>query len=182
MKAITTRISGRKFTKRLALIGILAAAPTLTMAASDPDCSRRTERNNPDCGTHNMMIVGEETIFLSHLPMFSSEHRFQVILEATFKKGGNSVDKIYFQDRKGHQQTKMYTLMPSDVFVVSRLFLGNTDSRRNSFAANIYRGHLERGGELIPSLNETRLDTTQIEIRRVVYAAELPTEPGRPND
>jgi len=76
----------------------------------------------------------------------------------------------------------MYTLMPSDVFVVSRLFLGNIDSRRNSFAANIFRGHLERGGELISSLDNTRLDNTQVEIRRVVYAAELPTGPGRPND
>src|SRR3954463_16733071 len=45
-------------------------------------------------GTHNMMVVGVRSVFLSHLPMFEgvcadqmhfeTEHRFQTILEATF--------------------------------------------------------------------------------------------------
>jgi hypothetical protein len=33
-----------------------------------------------------MMVIGEETIFLAHLPMFQSEHRFQVIMEASVRE------------------------------------------------------------------------------------------------
>src|SRR5947209_2866338 len=46
--------------------------------------------------THNMLVVGTETVFLSHLPMFdtvnkngtdyTSPHRYQVILQATFHR------------------------------------------------------------------------------------------------
>ena len=48
--------------------------------------------DNP--ATHNMLLVGERTAYLSHLPMFvelnedktdfSTPHRYQVILEAAF--------------------------------------------------------------------------------------------------
>ena len=146
------------------------------MAASDPDCSKPNPKdNNRDCGTHNMMIVGQEAIFLSHLPMFASEHRFQVIVEATLKKEGNSVDDAYFNDRKQHQKEKMYTLNPSDVFVLSRIFGGA--EARSGFGAGVFRGHLERGGELIPGL-----DKVQAEVKRVVYAAELPTKAGPPKN
>ena len=41
-----------------------------------------------------MMVVGEQTIFLSHLPMFHSEHRFQVIVEAAFEQNGTSLTKF----------------------------------------------------------------------------------------
>jgi hypothetical protein len=43
-------------------------------------------RPHPDCGVHHMMVIGEETIFLAHLPMFQSEHRFQVIMEASVRE------------------------------------------------------------------------------------------------
>ena len=34
-------------------------------------------------GTHGMLLFGEETLYLSHLPMFMSPHNFQVILAVT---------------------------------------------------------------------------------------------------
>jgi hypothetical protein len=50
-----------------------------------------------DVATHNMLVVGEKTVFLSHLPMFKDQddagnhvttpHRFQPVLEATFTRG-----------------------------------------------------------------------------------------------
>ena len=48
---------------------------------------------------HNMVVVGERRIFLSHLPMFMAPHSVQLILEATFVKEGKSIDEVYFADR-----------------------------------------------------------------------------------
>ena len=60
-------------------------------------------QDNP--GTHNMLVVGEQTVYLSHLPMFdglnkkktdfTSPHRYQVILEATFVDGTNNLTETY---------------------------------------------------------------------------------------
>jgi len=35
-------------------------------------CRPRADDSPPTCGWHNQMIVGEQTIYLSHLPMFMS--------------------------------------------------------------------------------------------------------------
>ncbi len=61
-----------------------------------------------------MMIVGEQTIFLSHLPMFHSEHRFQVIVEAAFDQDGTPLDRMYADDRRKHPDVRMYTLVPRE--------------------------------------------------------------------
>ena len=61
-----------------------------------------------------MLIVGEQTVFLSHLPMFGSPHDYQVILEAGFAKPGGNPQADYFNDRK-RTGTKQYTLEPDGV-------------------------------------------------------------------
>src|SRR3954469_18010054 len=78
---------------------------------------------------HNMMVVGEKSVFLSHLPMFMSPHNFQVILEATFTSEGRSVQEIYARDRQSHRQTKMYSLRPEERFKLPSLFTPNPPSR-----------------------------------------------------
>jgi hypothetical protein len=108
-------------------------------------------------GTHNMLVVGEQTVYLSHLPMFQgmnddgidygSPHRYQVILEATFSGASGNLTQAYSADRKSHPTERMYTLNPA-LFVLPDLepsgkalptFRGNT----------VFRGHLERGGKPI---------------------------------
>ncbi len=116
---------------------------------------------------HNMMVVGEGSVFLSHLPMFMSPHNFQVILEATFTSGGKNVQEVYTKDRQSHRQTKMYTLRPEESFKLPSLFTP-TPSSRNSFKGTILRGHLERGGVEIEGL--TNID---VNVKRVVYAQKL---------
>src|SRR3954452_2008544 len=74
-----------------------------------------TETNDPR-GTHNMLVVGENTVFLSHLPMFdnlndkqtdyTSLHRYQVMLEATFSKNGKDVTELYTRDRKNNRNVR----------------------------------------------------------------------------
>lgn len=103
--------------------------------------------------THNMMLVGTTTAFLSHLPMFVSKgvgpefdspHRFQVILEATFTDGDRNLTEVYFKDRMKNPAVKMYTLNPGE-FVLSHV--DPNGSALKKFRGNaLVRGHLERGG------------------------------------
>src|SRR5258708_7714613 len=77
--------------------------------------------------THNMMVVGVNTVYLSHLPMFdevnaegtefTSPHRRQVILEATFTQNGKPLTPLYAQNRLAHPKTKMYTLKPAETIL-----------------------------------------------------------------
>lgn len=124
---------------------------------------------------HNMMVVGEKTVFLSHLPMFMTPHNFQVILEATFTSGGKSVQEIYTKDRQNNKHTKMYTLEPQESFTLPSLFIPNPPSR-HSFKGTILRGHLERGGEKIEGL--TNID---VNVTRVVYAQTLDRSVVKPD-
>jgi hypothetical protein len=88
---------------------------------------------------HGMLIVGEQTVFLSHLPLFGSPHDFQVLLEATFSKPGDDPQSDYFNSRKSSGE-KIYTLEP-EPFVLPTLAAATP---LRSFKANIYRGHFER--------------------------------------
>ncbi|HYH79950.1 MAG TPA: hypothetical protein VEX86_09130 [Longimicrobium sp.] len=154
-----------------------AAAPAAGAIARErppPPAAHHSARENP--ATHNMMLVGENTAYLSHLPMFEAlddagtayhtPHRFQVILEVTFSKNGRDVTRRYLDDRKRHPAEKMYTLNPAD-FVLPDLFPAGSRAGLDRFAANkVFRGHLERGGQPIPAL-----DGVQVNVRRVIRSA-----------
>src|SRR5215208_8521951 len=48
--------------------------------------------NSDEIGVHGMLVAGDATIYLSHLPMFTDPaHRFQVILEATLASPGRDL-------------------------------------------------------------------------------------------
>ena len=89
--------------------------------------------------SHGMLLVGQQTAFLSHLPLFANPHDYQVILEVTFAKPGSDPQADYFNDRK-RSGTKIYTIEP-DRFVLPEL---NAATPLRSFTTNIYRGHFER--------------------------------------
>lgn len=94
---------------------------------------------------HGMAIVGEKTVYLSHLPMFMSPHDYQVILEATFTDHGSDPQAVYAEDRQTHPHEKLYTLEPRRL-VLPDLFPSdpNQPPRLNSFRGNVYRGHFEK--------------------------------------
>jgi hypothetical protein len=129
------------------------------------DHQMHPEQNEPP---HNMMVVGEKSVFLSHLPMFMSPHNFQVILEATFTSGGRNVQEIYTKDRQSNRQTKMYTLRPEESFKLPSLFTPSPPAR-NSFKGTIFRGHLERRGKK----KIAGLINIDVNVKRVIYAQQL---------
>jgi hypothetical protein len=108
--------------------------------------------------THGMLVVGEETVFLSHLPMLNmSTHAFQVILEVTLEKEGSaqSVQTIYADDRKKHPDVRIYTFEPEKFSLPDLAPSGPSNApRKTSFRGRVVRGHFERGGDTIPGLED----------------------------
>jgi hypothetical protein len=155
------------------VLAALCMAPPAAFAADDHDCVD-SQSAHDDCGGHNMMLVGVNNAYLSHLPMFDSEHRFQVIFRATFETTSadgktTNIEKVYTDDRMDHPEIGMYTVNPRHVFVLSRLFDENADPLRTSFVGRVFRGHFERPGrELIDGL-----DGVDVGISRMIYAREL---------
>ena len=174
---ISRRIESIGATCKACLV-LLLAFSALTIGRStyarDAECGTAAEPH-PDCGTHNMMLVGQRSAFLSHLPMFHSEHRFQVILEVGFDKSGKSVLAGYTRDRAHNPDVKMYTVEPAERFVLARLWASDDPAARKAFAGAVYRGHLERGGKKVSGLS-----TVDVRVKRVVYAQEL--RPDDPRD
>ena len=97
---------------------------------------------------HGMLLFGENTAYLSHLPLFgtTTPHRYQVILEVTLTKAGGDPQAAYVQDRRRHPATKIYTFEP-EPFVLPDL--NSTDQPRRSFKGTIFRGHFEKTGVAI---------------------------------
>jgi hypothetical protein len=158
--------------------------PTAAIAASDPECpppptGNRSNWTHPDCGVHNMLVIGEKAMFLSHLPMFASEHRYQIIFEVKLQQSGRNMTQAYLDDRSTHPESRMYTLEPSDFFILSRLMSKNEPAvHRNSFNARVFRGHLERE----PNQVISGLEKVQVDVQRVLYAAELSTKGLAPKE
>ena len=173
----TPRIAGPRLSALLALGTAIAicAAPSSTAAMganeADADCGSSRPQHK-DCGTHNMLVVGQKSMYVSHLPMFGSEHRFQSIVEVNLEQAGRAVDELYLADRKNNRDVRMYTLSPTHTFVLSRLIgSGRQATQRNAFNATVFRGHLERGGEIIKGL-----EGVDVHVKRVIYARELPAK------
>jgi hypothetical protein len=115
-----------------------------------------------------MLVVGEETVYLSHLPMFQAEgkppmpHRYQAILEVTREK-----QEDYTKDRREHRTTNIYTLNP-EIFVLPALVSSDPQHKPlASFQAKaVFRGHLERDDR------RPAPKTIQVEVNREFYVEE----------
>src|SRR5262245_30705365 len=117
---------------------------------------------------HNMALVGERCIILSHLPMFMPPHDAQVMLEASFVKDGKNVDDLYFADRAAHRSVRFYTVQPES-FAIQELFQPDPNhSPRTQFKATVFRGHLEKGGTAIEALQDI-----DVQVKRLVHAHSL---------
>jgi hypothetical protein len=100
-----------------------------------------------------MFVFGRETVFLSHLPMFMAPHDAQLLLEVALENaGGSSLTEVWSGERESHPDERLYTMMP-EKFALSSLYASDPPER-GSFRARFFRGHLERGGEPIPELED----------------------------
>jgi hypothetical protein len=96
--------------------------------------------------THNMLVIGEKAVFLSHLPMFGasdptkddfSPHRFQVILEATFTDRNKPRICISFLNVRKHGSHEGFRDQIGSPFRTSgRRGVSSSGSRRLGFNCN----------------------------------------------
>lgn len=114
-------------------------------------------------GSHGMLLFGEETLYLSHLPMFENPHNFQVLLEVGFD---DAVLEALRADREAGGE--LHTFDPEE-FPISELDDRSGTPARTSIVGTVFHGHFERGGTPI-----IRQVTAQI--RNVVCFRELDTK------
>jgi hypothetical protein len=90
-------------------------------------------------GTHGMLVLGRETVYISHLPMFMDQHRYQGLWEVSF---GKEADAVYRAERGRPENARsIFTLVPTELFRLPEL-----TTTRHSFQADVVRGHFERPG------------------------------------
>jgi hypothetical protein len=95
-------------------------------------------------GGHGMVVLGVETVFLSHLPMFMPVHDYQVILAAELVGSDGRPRDEYVKDRMAHPDQKLYTLAPRP-FVLPDIFpQGTQPGRLSLFRGDVFRNHFER--------------------------------------
>jgi hypothetical protein len=128
--------------------------------------------------THNMLVIGERTVYLSHLPMFQDPevpeimpHRFQAIFEVSF----DQQDK-YVKDHQAAGAPRFYTLGPKEQFVLSDLVKTGPHAPR-PFTAEAFRGHLEKQ---LPDSKGAVLHDLKVRVTRVVHFRELDSKAKRP--
>ena len=90
---------------------------------------------------------------------YVTPHRYQVILQVSFASGLADLTELYFADRRSNPATKMFTLSPSEPFVLSDV---TANQPLSSFNGTIFRGHLERGGQPV-----TKLDNIKVKVELI---------------
>jgi hypothetical protein len=110
----------------------------------------------PSSCNHGMRIVGEKSIYLSHMGLFNSRcHEYQALFQVSFQ-GTNDPQKIYLQAQGSNPNNNEFTLKPVENFPLSDLEKG----ARKSFTANIFSGQFECQRNPIPIAKNV---TVQIE-------------------
>jgi hypothetical protein len=104
-----------------------------------------------------MLLFGEDVRYLSHLPMFTSLHHFQVLVEAGFD---DHVRELVLADPE-----PIYTFVPLP-FPIAELDPADGGPARSSLRGTVFRGHFERGGKPIAQGVVARIE-------RVVYFRAL---------
>lgn len=139
---------------------------------------------------HNMLIVGKNTVFLSHLPMFQEKggepmpHRYQAIFEVTFTAAGFDPQLQFAKDRETHRGTKVYTLGPEEKFPLPSL----KDGKVSSFGATVFRGHLEKlQDEKAFQTDQAKgegpiLSNVKVNLTRVVHFREFDPKAKKPSE
>ncbi|KOV59422.1 hypothetical protein ADL01_36055 [Streptomyces sp. NRRL WC-3618] len=121
---------------------------------------------------HGMLVLGEEKVYLSHLPMFMDPHAVQYILEVTLNSATSDALQIYTKDRRT-TGAAVYTLDPEPFRISDLVALEGQQPKLTSFTGTLFRGHFERGGTEI-------LDPVTVEVQRVIHFRHFDHHASRP--
>ncbi len=124
-------------------------------------------------GVHGMLLVGgaRVPVYLSPLPMFMAPHNFQVILEVTLDaEASRRFEDVHAQ--LGPDQ--LYTVKPEAFSIVDLLSVDPANEALSEFKADIFRGHFEKGGDVIAS--GARVGVTSVIHFRELGSADKATD------
>lgn len=156
----------------------------LDLSGQSGSASMTMQHSNDQMATHNMLVVGEQTIYLSHLPMFQEKdsavmpHRYQAILEVGFERKGGHPGAAYAKDRQAHRSTKIYTINPEPFVLPMLVSFGTQEEALQQFRGDIYRGHLEK----LQNGEKKIFSAVDVQVKKVVYFQQfdtLATKPGQ---
>ncbi|WP_159401193.1 hypothetical protein [Streptomyces sp. NRRL B-24484] len=129
---------------------------------------------DPTLGSHGMLVVGGDVIYMSHLPMFMAPHNYQVILQVGVD---DAVGSVLRSHRHAVPEEPYDTFIPDD-FPMSELDPKGTGPRRTSMTGTFFCGHFERKGGKHPPLAERAVVTVQ----SIVHFQELDVQAEHGDD
>lgn len=98
--------------------------------------------NADQLAIHGMLLFGENTTYISHLPMFHVPHDYQLLAQVDLSDLTNSSTLAKWQQAK--QTSALFTIVPKPMDLTKVI-----DGTITFFPVDIYQGHFERGGTLI---------------------------------
>ena len=90
-------------------------------------------------GVHGMALVGQETVYLSHLPMFMPPHDYQVILEVSFDE--QAARRL--RDSQQSAPATLHTVKPEEFPITELMEPGPGGARRHRQDAGLRAGLLQ---------------------------------------
>jgi hypothetical protein len=93
-------------------------------------------------GVHGMVMFGQDSLYVSHLPLYAHPHDWQVIARVAIN------DAAISAATKTHLKAKSLITIEPEKFDLMRLNPANKENPIRTFKANLYIGHFERGGKL----------------------------------
>lgn len=112
---------------------------------------------------HGMLLFGNKSTYVSHLPMFHQPHDYQLISEVELKNiGTNRTVEKYLKVKK---DDAIFTLVPKPMDL-TKVMAGEI----KTFEATIYQGHFERQG--------TPLGQAMVSIKKIITALKIAKEKG----
>ena len=149
------------------ICGVAIALMLLLQLAS----AAPAQANDPPC-IHGMRIVGEQSIYLSHMGLFNDScHDYQGVFEVKFE-GASNPQKIYLDAQKQDANQNEFTIKPTQEFVLPELAAG----KLTSFKANIYSGQYEQ-----PTTKPKLLTSdVTVKLKQVKYFRQFKTGAKQP--
>src|SRR6476469_2805041 len=135
---------------------ILPLSLALSFACTDAKLSHKAAENNGSsdvkaaavgAATHGMVLFGNDTLFISHVPMFMSPHDYQALIQVKLNHATSDALAVYQKASNASTgEQGLFTLRPKP-FVLPSLLTGKI----TSVQADLYRGNFENGGRVILS-------------------------------
>jgi len=115
---------------------------------------------------HAMVLFGDKTLYLSHMPLFSPPHNDQVILQVSLTKDGENPEERYREDRES-SGTPFYSVKPPAMHL-------HVLEEGASFVGDVHRNSYEDDGELVDS-------GVTVTVQNVVYTHKLDPKTNNPS-